>query len=433
MSLRVSSMRMNTNYKNQLQHTYGKYMDLFEQSDGNKLHRASDSALGYSKYLRYQNSITSNDQFQENVTTALSWMKNADTTLTNVGNNLNTFHSKVIAAANSPHNESDLKDIAKEMLSIVQTMVQDMNIQVGDRYLFSGQSDTVLPFELSDEKMDRGLTKTLDDTERIYFTNATNTGSLTQFLELKGSDGNTYFLNNNDGTIYTKDFVNEGYKTRITDGYRTVQTGDEVATIAPITVGDYFEKNGVIKGDGRTWTEKITVDGKDVDLSFATVNQYVVDYKGDDKYISMVARTGTTMPKSDTVNVTGQDVFGADIFDCSEEHKSGTAMINELLTIVEKVNNGDYHWASSDGVTVASSTVDTVLNAQTKMAARSQAYQATQSMLVTQNESITGNISDVASTDVAELATILMQYQTVYSLSMSVGSRILPGTLADYL
>ena len=54
-------------------------------------------------------------------------------------------------------------------------------------------------------------------------------------------------------------------------------------------------------------------------------------------------------------------------------------------------------------------------------------------MLVTQNESITSDISDVSSTDVAQLATKLMEYQTIYSLSLSVGSKILPGTLADYL
>ena len=54
-------------------------------------------------------------------------------------------------------------------------------------------------------------------------------------------------------------------------------------------------------------------------------------------------------------------------------------------------------------------------------------------MLTTQNESIVGDITDVSSTDVAYLATKLMEYQTIYSMSLSVGSKILPGSLADYL
>ena len=48
-------------------------------------------------------------------------------------------------------------------------------------------------------------------------------------------------------------------------------------------------------------------------------------------------------------------------------------------------------------------------------------------------EAITGDISDVSSTDVAYLATKLMEYQTIYSMSLSVGAKILPGSLADYL
>ena len=54
-------------------------------------------------------------------------------------------------------------------------------------------------------------------------------------------------------------------------------------------------------------------------------------------------------------------------------------------------------------------------------------------MLTTQSESILGDITTVHSTDVAKLAVDLMTAQTIYNLSLSVGGRILPPTLADYL
>lgn len=432
MSIRVSNMRMNNNYKGQVQNIYNQYTKIFEQSDGSKLHRSSDDSSGYSKYLRYQNSVTGNEQYQSNVTTALSWMNNSDTALTKVTNTLQTVNQKVVDAATSTNNESDLKDIAKELLSGVQDIVQNMNAQLGGRFLFSGQADTTLPFKLSEEKMDRGLTKTLDDMEIQYFINAENTGSMSQFLVLNGDDGKQYYLNNADGVIYTKEFVDEGYKTNVSKGITTVQDDDKFATATSINISDYFESNGVIKDK----TAKIPAtkeDGTTVDLSFATVNQYVVEYNGDHKYISMVTREGMTAPQSDTVNVTGQDVFGGDIFDCNDSPRTGTAMLNELLTVVAMIDDGNTHWAATDGITVAKAVDDTVLEAQTTMAARNQAYQATQSMLTTQNESITASISDVSSTDVGKLSTLLMQYQTIYSLSLSVGSRILPGSLADYL
>jgi flagellar hook-associated protein 3 FlgL len=39
----------------------------------------------------------------------------------------------------------------------------------------------------------------------------------------------------------------------------------------------------------------------------------------------------------------------------------------------------------------------------------------------------------VSGTDVAALATKLMQMTTLYNLSLSMGGRILPQSLADYL
>ncbi len=189
---------MTNNYLKQLNGTYNQYTKLMEQSDGDKLHRASDDSVGYSKLLRYENSQAGNLQYQSNVSTALSWMKNSDSVLVNVTENLKTFNEKVVQASNSTNNESDMNDIGKELMSLIQETVQEMNTQMGERYLFSGQSDMVMPFTLSDSKMERGLTKTLSDQQVSYF-NPTlgDTGSTKQFLTLEGSDGkyekDTYF------------------------------------------------------------------------------------------------------------------------------------------------------------------------------------------------------------------------------------------------
>ena len=70
--------------------------------------------------------------------------------------------------------------------------------------------------------------------------------------------------------------------------------------------------------------------------------------------------------------------------------------MNELLAVVAKVEAADYNWASQNGITVADKAHSVVLGAETTMAARNQAYQATQTMLQTQNESITSDITEPA-------------------------------------
>ena len=451
--MRVSSTMMTNNYLKQLNGTYNQYTKLMEQSDGDRLHRASDDSVGYSKLLRYENSQAGNLQYQSNVSTALSWMKNSDSVLINVTENLKTFNAKVVQASNSTNNESDCKDIAKELMSLIQETVHEMNTQMGERYLFSGQSDMVMPFALSDSKMERGLAKTLSDQQTSYFgPTLGDTGSMNQFLTLDGkfeADDNTYtyYYNTYDGSVYSYDFMEYGYKSNMAAGIPIVRAEDKVCNIGKMddsdpshTMRDLFDKNGVITSDGRDWKmnvdssgKDILVDGKKLTLSFAKVQQYIVNYDGDDKYISMVTENGAINPSADTVNQTGQDVFGSDIFDAGEAHKSGTAVLNDLLAVVAKVEAADYNWASQNGITVADKAHSVVLGAETTMAARNQAYQATQTMLLTQNESITSDITEVASTDIGWLATKLMEYQTIYSLSLSVGGKTLPGTLADYL
>lgn len=443
MSGRITNNMLSYRYLNQVNGSYTNYNKLFEQADGSKIHRSSDDSVGYSKYLRYQNSLSNNNQFHSDTNTALSWMKNSDAALTNVTDLMATFVEKTVNAGNSTNNESDMKDIAKELFASVEEMVNEMNTSLGDRYLFSGQSDTTMPFSISAEKVDRGMTKTLSDEDIAFFNDKAETGSVTQFLSIRDTNNNEYYLDTVNGEIYDKEFVDGGYKKQILSGYNTLDEYKAAnpnvvvgtvslksgGTAAGIDVADYFNNNGVIKNTAASIT-----DNNGNSYNFNIINQYVVNYAGDSKKISMVTQTGMTQPKSDTVNATGQDIFGSDIFDYeSPDGQNGTAMINNLLTVVAKIEAGDNVWCGKDGITISNAADHQTLSAQTTIAARYQSYTAAQTMLSTQNESLTSDINDVSGTDIAKLSTQLVQCQTLYSLALSMGSKILPGTLADYL
>ena len=106
---------MTGNYLKQLNGTYEQYTKLMEQSDGSKLHRPSDDSVAYSKYLRYQISDNENTQYQENVDTAVSWMKTSDAALVNMTDIQTTFKEKTVGAANDTNNTNDMQAIAKEI------------------------------------------------------------------------------------------------------------------------------------------------------------------------------------------------------------------------------------------------------------------------------------------------------------------------------
>ena len=226
----------------------------------------------------------------------------------------------------------------------------------------------------------------------------------------------------------------------------------QCANVPAVNVSAYFNNRGVINETGEAGltvsyiinAQNTTDDSEDTDtstetftttLSFSTVKQKIVTYSGDDNYISMVKLNGSTDTRSDVVNLTGQDLFGCDIFDdeFSGNEKSGTAMLNSLYTVYAKTNSCDEHWLSSDGITLADVAHSTLIISQTTLGARMQLYNNVDEMLDNQSTLITQDISDLGSADVAELATRLMELTTVYNMALSLGGRVLPQSLADYL
>ncbi len=442
MSIRVSSNQMVYGYQKQLNDANTRQTNLLEQGDGSKLHRPSDSPVEYAKYIRYDTNLNENEQYTNNVNTAISWMKSSDAALVNMTNIQMTFKEKSVLTANSTNNDTDMVAIGKEMMAEIQEMVSLGNTMQGDRYVFGGQQDLTKPFELSNDEVNRGVAKTLDVNQQSFFSGSNGvgeSGTMRQMLTLKGNDGNTYYLNTKDGYIYTKDFVEEGYKNRLAaDSSATVTPNTDAVgrvnmSTSKFNVSEYFKNTGEIINPSATLSATGNVSG--VTFSFETVRQKIVSFTGDNKYISMVKKNGATEPTADTVNATAVEIFGTDIFDDADSGNapSGTAMLNEMLTVHAKVESGDHLWMKSDGVTIADEAHAQTVKAETKLGARMQLYNSVSTMLTTQNELITNDITNTSATDVAKLAVQLMQEQTIYNMSLSLGARILPQSLADYL
>ncbi len=454
MAIRVSSNQMVYNYKKQLNDANNRKDKLMEQGDGNKLHRPSDDSVAYTKYLRYDTSEQENEQYQKNVSTGISWMKASDSALVSMTDIQTTFKEKTVAAANGDKTNEDMAAIGKEMEAEIQELVSLGNTQQGDRYIFAGQKDTTQPFSLSEKEVERGLAKTLSEKASNYFSGtngAEDMGTVKQMLTLTDKDGNTYYLNTRDGYIYTKDFVEKGYQQKIAqDANAKVVPADDkgnlvdaagkldkwtgiTKTSKSTSVSEYFKSTGEIIDAAAN--DNYPLSGNGMQFKFATIDQKIATYQGDNKHISMTKKNGTTEPTSDTVNVTGPEIWGTDIFDdaSSGNAPSGTAMLNEMLTVQKQVTSADFSWLSDDGQTISDQAHATTVTTETKLGARQQLYNSVATMLDNQNVLIKQDVTDVSAVDVAALATKLMEEQTVYNMSLALGARILPQSLADYL
>ena len=467
MGIRMSSNQFTYNYNHSLQLAYKRQTRLFENGDGGSLHRPSDDAIAYNRLLRYKDNQLENNQYQKNVDNALSWMHTSDSAMTHISDIMKTIVTKSVQAANDDNNETDWDAIAREVEAEIQEIVSTANLQEGNRFVFSGQKDLIQPFNWEKDSdgavavADRGLAKTLDSFQTNFFKgdgidNIDTNSVLNQMLTLN-RNGQSYYLDTQSGYVYTKEFVDEDYKELFNNGQavvdpsvnsvgRVYNTSTQTYTTA-VTVANYFTNQGIIRttttidddGNEKTTWPSISImfngDESVTYTSFTTIQQRIVNYAGDMKYFSMVKLNGAVQTESDTVNVNGHDLFGSDIFDNEESGNeySGCAMVNQLLTVLSKIEAHDNHWMTSDGVTVSNVAQSSVLVSQTHLGARSQLYSNVKTMLEIQDDNITENITNVSSTDVAKLAVDLMEAQTLYSMSLSLGGRILPQSLADYL
>lgn len=437
---------MVSRYQKQINTAAEEQARLMEQSDGQSLHRPSDDPVRYSNWLRYGTEQNENEQYKKNVEAGKSWMQRTDGAVSGMADIFKTLKEKTIQAAQSPHQQTDMAAIAKEMTAKLHEIVSLGNSQQGDRYIFSGQSDLTQPFLLSEKKVARGIPKTLDDQQSKFFSNTNVSGRMKQMITLQGDDKNEYYLDTKTGDVYSYDFMKDGYKKKVAAGQAEVNpAADRAGNVGAFNVADNFLNTGQIKdasttppagaGQGAGWTKSITVNGQTVNLKLKTVDQQIVKYQGDFKQISMVKKNGAVEPTADTVNATAGDIFGTDIFDDenSGNTRSGTAALNDMLTVAAKVDSSDVNWLISDGVTLADESHNNVVIAQDHIAARHNVYKGMADILDDYAVSIKQDISDTNSTDVAKLAVQLMQASAIYNMSLSVGSRILPPTLTDYL
>ena len=448
MGVRIGSAHFMYNYQVALNNAYQEQTKLFEQADGSSLHRASDNPMNYSKLLRYTVSDNENEQYRENIKTATAWMHNSDSVMIHMTEIMQTLKEKSVDAANSTNVDDDYEAIHKELTACMQELVSVANTQINDRYLFAGQMDLTPPFTLSIDQYDRGQAKTLDTAQSAFFkgTDSDYNTDLFQMLTLRDSDGEAYYLDTDSGNLFKKTFVDNGYKEFMHRDCRTIDDAQALATtdraaaaslnaglvgnVSNFKVSNYFTNQGLLKNSSNN---SITVGDKT--YTFETYPQNIVTYNGDENLISMVKLNGATDPNADTVNTTGARMFGRDIFDneTSGNEPSGTAMLNQLFGVCEKVKAREVHWMSSDGVTISDVAHATLVVEETRVGARQQLYTSVETMLNTQADNITEDITNVSGADIAKLATKLMQMTTLYNLSLSMGGRILPQSLADYL
>ena len=150
----------------------------------------------------------------------------------------------------------------------------------------------------------------------------------------------------------------------------------------------------------------------------------VITYAGDNNKISMPLQPGAVNPSRDSINLTGDDVFGP-----------GQKLLNDLVEIKNQLTsaNPDTNWLSNTGLSNVDADHSQLLQAQTDLGSRMSMYNLAQTLLDKNNTTITGDLSANDDVDVAKAIIEFKTSETAYNAALSVGARIMPPSLVDFL
>lgn len=303
-----------TNYNDALTNALNLNNQL---STGKAFSKPSDDPVKAVRALTFHTSADVNDLYTQNANDATSWMTTSDSSIQSILKAMTNIKTLVNKAATDTNDTPASKAaIAKEIDGLMDEMVNLGNTQMGDRYVFAGQDDTVQPF-----------------------TRDASTGVVTY-----------------SGTY---------------------------STAANPTAG----------------------------------------------VISMQVSPGKADALRDQVNLDGQQLFGT--MDTSTNPPT-PQIFNDLLKIKNDVLTADSTTISSD-LGVIDTDFNTITNGQTALGARQAVYTTIQDRLKTDGVTIAGDNSANENVDVAKTSIYLQQAMNVYSACLSVGAKVLPMSLVDYL
>lgn len=145
--MRISSNMMTEKYIYSMNKNLSRQAKLQEQmADGKAIHRPSDDPVKAIRSLRYNTSLSINEQYTKNSQAALSWMTTTDGVMADVSSSMIKLKELTVKAGNGTNEETAMQAMAKEINGIIDHLVQIGNTKSGDRFIFSGQQDKVSPF-----------------------------------------------------------------------------------------------------------------------------------------------------------------------------------------------------------------------------------------------------------------------------------------------
>jgi flagellar hook-associated protein 3 FlgL len=150
MSTRITSNMISRSVLNDLNEVSQRLAKTQQRmSSGKQITRASDDPYGTSRALTLRGDIEGTQQYQRNVNEATAWQNVTDAALSKVTEALHRARELAIQGASDAAGQASRDAAAAEIDQLIASVKQEANASYGGRYVFSGTSTNVRPYDVN--------------------------------------------------------------------------------------------------------------------------------------------------------------------------------------------------------------------------------------------------------------------------------------------
>ena len=113
---------------------------------GRKINKPSDDPVGITYSLRYRAELSSNEQYQKNVDSAISWLEFNDTVMNQAGNVVQRLRELTVQGSTGTNPQSALDSINEEVKELKEQLVDIANSKLNGKYIFNGETYDLQPY-----------------------------------------------------------------------------------------------------------------------------------------------------------------------------------------------------------------------------------------------------------------------------------------------
>ena len=405
--MRVSNKQMVSIMKSDLFRNAEQLLKAQERVATRKLiNRPSDDPIGMGKVLDYRKTISSIDQYNNNIVSAKNRTEFTDTLMENLHDLLG--QAKQIVTEHSNQTDPELRQgAAQQVEGIYDQVLAIANTKYDGNYLFAGHDTDTIPFPR--DEVTTGAASTLSGGESFNISSSTTD----YYVWYDIADGST------DPGITGR--------TGIEVNISATNTAAEVASATQTAINGEADFGAAVSGSAVTIISPSGVDGEAVHITdynsgFSFQN---ATYNGDSEKINIIVGEGAQV----RINLTGDDLFtGAAV-------ASGTNVFDDLKALKDALEADPFvTTAVSDLADNLAKGVNQVEGAGVRQSITYRRLETTENHWVKFKDSVVNMLSKIEDADLATAIVELQAQETAYETALATAAKMFNRrSLIDFL